>query len=319
MLKELKFVQGAVARRDFVPAMTHFKIQDGFVKAYNGTLALCSPINFGENCIPRADELVKAIDKCEDTPVLKMCDNGKLMVQSGRARSFVNCIDGETPHVEPAGQEVHFDGEVLLKAVEVLLPFVGDDAARPWTNGILLRDQSAFATNNVTLVEYWLGTPVPFVVNIPRMALREMLRIGEPPTHAQLDTNSLTLHYVDGRWIRTQLLQTGWPDLRKVLDQPNHPTPVSEELFKGLDTILPFADAAGRVYIKNGLLLTQPHPEVEDGAQYAVDDIGTEGLYQIKMLSLLKGVATHADFSRYPDPVLFFGDRLRGALIGMRM
>jgi hypothetical protein len=37
------------------------------------------------------------------------------------------------------------------------------------------------------------------------------------------------------------------------------------------------------------------------------------------MLKLLEGVATHADFTRYPNPTLFFGDRLRGAIIGMRM
>ena len=319
MLKELKFVQGAVAKRDFVPAMTHFKIQDGFVRAYNGTLALCSPVAFDIDCIPRAEPLVKAIGNCEQTPALSMSANGKLRLQSGRYTAFIDCVEGETPHVEPKGEEVFFDGDVLLKAVELLLPFVGDDAARPWTNGLLLRDQSAFATNNVTLVEYWLGTPVPFVVNIPRVALREMLRINEPPTHAQIDPNSLTLHYTDGRWIRTQLLETSWPDLRKVLDQPSNPVPLNEELFKGLNAIKDASDAAGRVYIKNETLLTQPDLDVEDGARYEVPGIGIEGLYQLKMLSLLEGVATHADFTRYPNPALFFGDRLRGAIIGMRM
>lgn len=316
MLKELKFVQGAVAKRDFVPAMTHFKIENGFVRSFNGTLALCSPLAFNIDCIPRADTLVRAISNCEDTITLGMTDTGRLRVQSGRFKAFIECVDIDTTHVEPEGEEVFFDGEVLLQAVKILLPFVGDDASRPWTNGILLRDQSAFATNNVTLVEYWLGTDVPFVVNIPLVALKEMLRINEAPTHAQIEKSSLTLHYEDGRWIRTQLLETAWPDLRKVLDQESNPVAIDERLFEGLEALSSFSDASGRVYMDHGTLST--HDGAEDGAFYDVEGMGIEGIYQIKMLSLLKGVATHADFSRYPEPSLFFGERLRGAIIGMR-
>lgn len=319
MLKELKFVQGAVAKRDFVVEMTHFKIEGGFVQAYNGALALCSPINFDVDCIPQAAPLVKALGKCEETPVLRITERGKLFLSSGRYSGFIECIDEETLSIEPKGERVDFNGELLLAAIEKLLPFTGTDAYRLWTNGILLRGQSAFATNNVCLVEYWLGTEVPFLVNIPKPALHEMLRIGEPPTHAQVDKNSITFHYEDRRWIKSQLLDTGWPNLTAVLDQPSNPQPIDPLLFEGLQALSDSSDSEGRVYMVNGLLLTQPDPEAEKGSRYQLDDTTLNGLYKNKMLMLLDGVATHADFGRYPDPVLFFGDRLRGALIGMRM
>jgi len=318
VLKKLKFVQGAVAKKDLLPAMTHFKISGGFVRSYNGVLALCSPIPIDIDCLPKADKLVKAISECKETVTLSLSPAGKLRIQSGPYKAFIECVEGETQHVEPQGKIVDFDGEVLLNAVKTLLPFVGDDASRPWTNGILLRDQSAFATNNVSLVEYWLGTAVPFVVNLPRTALREMVRIGEAPTHAQIDTNSLTLHYTDGRWIRTQLLETAWPDLRKILDQPNNATPIDPRLFEALTALASSADDAGRVYLRNGILRTHDNDD-EVGAFYEVDGLGIEGAYQIKMLSLLQGVAVSADFGRYPEPTLFYGERLRGAILGMRM
>ncbi|QFR59683.1 hypothetical protein P6F33_gp82 [Pseudomonas phage Quinobequin-P09] len=44
-----------------------------------------------------------------------------------------------------------------------------------------------------------------------------------------------------------------------------------------------------------------------------------EGVYQIEMLKLLKDVAQKIDFSAYPNPCLFYGDRLRGAIVGMRL
>lgn len=318
MLKELKFVQGAVAKKDLIPGMTHFKIENGFVRSYNGVLALCSPIAFNIDCTPKAEPLVKAISNCSETIVLSMSGNGRLRIQSGPYKAFIDCEDGETPHVEPKGEIVNFDGEVLLKAMRTLFPFVGNDASRPWTNGILLRDQSAFATNNVCLIEYWLGTAVPFVVNIPGMAVREMLRVNEPPTHAQIDEHSLTLHYTDGRWIRTQLLETSWPDISKILNVPNNATPMDPRLFPALEALSNMADNAGRVYMRRGVLQTHD-TDAEAGASYELEGLGIEGAYQINMLKLLDGVATHADFTRYPEPTLFFGERLRGAILGMRM
>ena len=54
MLKELKFVQGAVSSKDFIPALTHFRIENGTVRSFNGLLALCSPIALDIDCTPKA-------------------------------------------------------------------------------------------------------------------------------------------------------------------------------------------------------------------------------------------------------------------------
>lgn len=317
MLKELKFVQGAVAKKDFLPAMTHFAIEGGTVRAYNGMLALCSPIPFDIDCKPKAGPLVQAISNCNDTVTLSMTPAGKLRIQSGKFKAFIDCVDGETPHVHPEGEEVEIDGAAVLQALKTISPFVGDDASRAWANGVLLRGQSAFATNNVCLVEYWIGSMMPRTINVPRAAIKEMLRIDEPPTHAQVTSNSITFHYTDGRWIRSQLLSSEWPDLAKVLDRPAQALTMDERIFEGLETIKPFADKMGRVFIKESSLLT--HIDSDEGASFAVPDLHFEGVYQIEMLKLLKGVAKQIDFSAYPDPCIFYGDRLRGAIVGMRL
>jgi DNA polymerase III sliding clamp (beta) subunit (PCNA family) len=316
MLKELKFVQGAVAKKDLVPAMTHFAIERGTVRAYNGTLALCSPIPFDIDCKPKAGPLVQAISQCDETVTLAITAAGKLRVQSGKFRAYIDCVEGETPHVLPEGQEIHFDGEQVLKAFKVLSTFVGDDASRPWTNGILLRGQSAYATNNVCLAEYWIGTQMPFVVNVPFVAIREMLRIAESPTHAQLTEGSITFHYSNGRWIRSQLYSATWPDLSKVLEREiGNPQPLDERIFEGLEVIKPFADKMGRVFLDKEAVKT--HLEDGLGASYELPGFKAEGIYQIEMLNLLKGVAKQIDFSKYPDPCVFYGDRLRGVIVGM--
>lgn len=320
MLKELKFVQGAVAKKDLLPAMTHFKIENGTVRSYNGVLALSSPLPFDLDCCPKADQLVKAIMQCdEEEPItLSMTPGGKLRVTSGGFRAFVEVVQGDTPHVGPEGAVLAFDGNVLLTALKTIYPFIGNDASRPWTNGVLLNGQSAYATNNTCLVEYWLGAPFPHQINVPKACIKEMLRVDEAPTHGQISGNSITFHYSDGRWIRSQLLGTEWPLglIEKMLNVPHESVPIPKELFVAINKLQKLADGTNRIYINNGLLTT--HTEEETGGSFEVDGLEFVGCYNIVMFALLENVVEIADFTRYPEPALFFGGPLRGAIIGMR-
>jgi hypothetical protein len=343
MLKELKFVMGAVAKKDFLPAMTHFAIEGGTVRSYNGCVALSAPIAFDIDCKPKADKLVQAISKCPDnsTPVLSLTTAGRLSIKAGAFKAFIECVTEETPHVLPDGDVIRLDaeveeqldeagnpvappltlGDVLLNALRVLAPFIGDDASRPWSNGVLFKGQSAFATNNVLLVEYWTGAQMPVEVNVPRVAIREMLRINEAPTHAQVTPTSMTFHYKDKRWVRTQLLELAWPDMSPLLDKISAPRVLDDALFVGLEKLEPFADKMGRVFINEGVLSTIPFASgqpIDEGAFFELPNFPFNGIYQIQMLMLLRGVAQQADLSMYPSPCIFYGDRLRGAIVGMR-
>lgn len=307
---------GAVSKKDFLPALTHFRIQDGTVRSYNGTLALCSPIPLDIDCIPKAEPLVKAIQHCDETVTLSLTPTGRLSVRSGAFKALIDCVEQDTPHVKPEGERFEIDGVALLTALKVISPFIGDDASRPWSNGVLLLGQSAFATNNITLVEYWVGKPFPICCNVPRAAVKEMLRIGEPPIWAQATDSSITFHYADNRWIRSQLFETQWPDLGKVLSVDSNPLPLDSRVFEALVKLKPFVDKMGRVFLKGGVLST--HEQLLEGASFEIPDMQYEGIYQIEMLALLEGVAKAIDFSTYPRPCIFQGDRLRGAIVGMR-
>lgn len=321
MLKELKFVMGAVAKKDFMPAMTHFCIEPGFVRAYNGALALGSPIAFDVACKPKASQLVPAIAHAPGVITLGMTDKGRLRVSSDKGyRVFVDCVQEETIHVNPEGERVEFNGQGVLEAFKAVEPFIGNDASRPWSNGVLLSGSSAYATNNVTLVQYGFGATLPFVVNVPRAAVLEFLRINEAPVYAQMTPYSMSFHYADKRWLRTQLLDVKWPDIDRIFGDhtPSQAAPVPEGLFDALERLRPHSDKMGRVFFEEGRLLVK-NDAGEERAGCEVEGCKvTSGIYQIEMVRLLEGVATSIDMSTYPKPCIFYGDKLRGALIGMR-
>jgi hypothetical protein len=300
--------------------MSHFCIEDGTVRSYNGIMALSSPVPTNLTCVPKAVPLLKAIEGCKTNELLElsMTPAQRLRVKSAKFTAYIDCIPGENvPHMKPAGNFIKVDGERWLTAFETLFPFIGDDASRPFTNGILLRNASAYATNNVIVIEYWLGENVPISINVPQMAIKELLRIGEPITYLQYDEGSVSFHYAKGKWLRTQLLTTEWPPLEKILDRPSSPREIDERIFEGLDAVLPFADEAGRVFFDKGVMRT--HAEDGQGASYEIQDIELGGCYQVKLLKLMELVASRADFAAYPSPCMFFGERIRGAMSTMVM
>lgn len=318
MLKELKFVQGAIAKKDLVPALTHFRIEDGEVRSFNGTLAISSPIAFDINCTPQGAPFVKAIQNCKDAVTMKITPTGRLSIKSGKFKALIECVDAETPHVKPEGEYHTVEGDHIIKAFKILYPLIGDDASKAWSNGLLLKGSSAFATNNIVIAEYWLGTHFPLVCNIPAVAIKEVLRVKEAPIGIQIGDGNITFHYNDKRWIRTNLFDAkAWPEVARVLEVDSNPIPINEGLFEALDVVKPFTDKMGRVYISKGKVMT--HLNDEDGASYEVDGLEINGVFARDKLMLLKGIATTADFSLYPKPSTFFGDRVRGVIVGMRV
>lgn len=317
MLSSLKFVQGAVAKKDFVPELTHFHIQGGSIRGYNGMLGLCCPIDLDLDVCPRATPFIKAIQTCQDTIQLHLTPGGKLSVKSGKFKALIECTSEPFPEVEPEGETVELDGS-LLKTLKKLVPFIAEDASRPWARGILLRGQSAFATNNVILIEAWLGYIFPVEINIPRAAVLELLRIGEEPSHLQLTENSVTFHFTGNRWLRTQTYSTEWPDLARILDLPPaaERLPVPDKLWEALEALDPFTEDTGKVFLSSGVVSTSDGNET--GATVEVPDLNAIGCYNARQLRLLKAIAQVMDFTAYPKPCSFTGDSLRGAIVGMR-
>lgn len=319
MLPVLKFVQGAVARKSLVPEMTHFAIEDGRITSYNGMMALSSPIDCALNCNPKASVFIEAIAGAEGTVALSMTPAGRLRVVSGSMRVLVDCIERTLQPVGPDGTMLPLDetvGAALIKAFKSVEPFIGDDASRAWANGALLKGGSVYATCNVVLVQYWIGFMLPFPVNIPYAAIKEVLRIGEPPCAIQYTDSSITFHYSDGRWIRSQLFSAEWPgSIDAILDKPGDAKPIDATLFACIEKVKKFTDKSGRIVFRDWEVST--HDDKEEGAHNAIP-MDITGIYGYDIFMSLKGIATHADFSTWPNPCIFFGENLRGVIIGRK-
>jgi hypothetical protein len=319
MHETLRFVQSAIPRRDLTEGMRlmHFRISGGTVLGYNGEIAISAPVSLNLECCPKATEFTKAIQTCRETIQMTMMPNGKLLVKSGPFSAYVSCLVEPYPTIAPEGTVVAIDGARLLDAVKALEPFIAEDASRPFARGILLRGASALATNNVVLVEKWLGVTMP-EVNIPHEAIKVLLKIDLAPLHVQISASSITFHYGPGYWLRCQLLTTEWPDLSRIFDRPSNPQPIDPGLFPAVEDILPFVDELEHCFMLDGKRVSTTVGDGQ-GASVEVACGAQRACYNARQLAKLKGIAERADFDAYPAPALFFGRETRGAIIGINV
>lgn len=317
MLKALKFVQGAIASKGFEPALTHFRIQNGRIKGYNGSIALSSPIELDLDVSPQAIPFAKAIMACKETTVMHVTSANKLSIKSGKFKAFIECMpDQAYPEIEPEGVKTKLNGK-FIELLKTLQPFIAEDASRPWARGILLDGQSAFVTNNIIILQAWLEQPFPVKVNIPAGAVKELVRIKEEPTHIQLCERSASFLYEDGRWLRTSLCTQEWPDVVPILERESNPKPLHEDFFTSVFDIAPFVDETNRIIIKDGTLCT--HYEEGLGASVEIDGLPEEGAFNYRHLLKLENIIEKIDLNMYPLACVFYGHNLRGAIVGMKL
>lgn len=323
MLDDLKFVIGAVAKKDFVPELTHIKIKNGWAQGFNGQISSATRIQLDLDFMPWATEMVEAVAACKDTVALSMTAAGKLAVKSGKFKCFVPCLDVTDENLQsfplPEGQDIPVGSE-FIEMLKVLEPFMSTDASRPWAQGIMLDNLCAFATNNVMLAQYWHGMSFPHQVTIPAEAVKEILKRKVDPTSIQMTNNSLTVWFGRERWLRTQLIENGFPaQIYDVIEAPGEPGIALDQypgLFEALETLKRFTNISGDIFFTGGALSTTR--EMEDGAHMEVPNIPEGMCFNVDHLLLLKDCAAKLDLSQFPKPCRFWGvnQRLRGIFTG---
>lgn len=321
MLEALKFVMRGVARKDYVPGLTHFRIQNGRCTGYNGTFCISAPVDISFDVAPQAGMFIKALNACEEVITLKMESPTSLLVRSGSFRVSVPCIPPESvPQVTPSGVMLAPHASIL-HAFSALAPFIGVDASRKWALGILLAGESAYATNNVVITEYWLGSAFPALVNIPSGIVDEVIHIDEELSAMQVSDSSITFHYKDGRWIHSPVLALSWPDVPSLMRkcwQDANLTDVTEAFQAACLKITPFTDPDfGHIYFRGFDISTTKGGISDGGAVFEMPGLPIKGCFHTKHLNKVLEAAEEADFTKYPDAVPFRGGNLRGIMLGI--
>lgn len=317
MLDALRFVSGAVSKLDTVPALTHYRVEAGFVMGFNGTFALCSPIDLQISATPNAEQFYRALKSCDDVIAITQQHNGTIKVRSGAFSTTIDCSPEPYPAVAPDGPAYPVKPG-LCALLKKLVPIISNDSTRLWMNGALFApDGTLTVTNGVVAAQAWTGDYFHTRANVPSAALREVVRTGLDPIAMQWGEHSVTFHFAGGKWLRTSLFNEPWPQakLDNILAAACELRELPSGFFAAVEKLTPFADDWAKLELAGDKLRAI---DVQSRPIADVDlPIGAYGAYNGKLFLLLKNLATHIDFSLYPKAALWRGDDVRGAIIGM--
>lgn len=339
MYEALNFVKGAVARKDFVPAMTHFHIQGGRIYSYNGVVTLSSPIGLDLNVRPKAETFLRAISSCEgaDKISFHVTPAGKLCIRGGSFKSNIECLQGvaaDFEYLTPEAPLYSFDpGDNLMEGIKTVTPFISEDASRPWSRGILMRGRHLYATNNVILIRRTITEGNDYIpdteIVIPRAAIVEMLRIKENPLFIRVRDTDIIVEYTDDRWMRAQLVVNKWPvapdsmldsAMTSTIDNATA-TYMAPNVYDAVDALIPHAGPERRLYMSKTGFST--HADITAGGasvEVSMPVLANYPIVNIDQLAKLRGVAYHLNMTRYPASMPFIsGDgEVAGIIAGMR-
>lgn len=314
----LKFVKGAVSNKDFVGEFTHFRIRNNTIMAFNGRMSLCHPIDLDLDISPKAKFFERALAAVpQDTPVsITMTKTGQLSVKAGNFRVRVQCHADIQDDFFPQPQGEKFDmPQDFMQVLADVYPFTAEDASRPWAQAVKFDGQSAYATNNMIMLQRWMPAVFPTSVVVPKEALKEVLRIGICPSHIQVGPTSVTLHFPNGAWLRSQLLVEEWPDVSAIINQPTTGLmDVPANFHADMKRLEGFVDDSGLVYIR-GTTMGTTMVDGEGAFIETAQPLG-DAAFHVAILIKLAAVAHKIDCRN--SPAVFTAPNMRGVALAIR-
>jgi len=281
-------------------------IGDNLVSAFTENFAMGFPIE--EDLVAQANikYLLKSLLKANEHATITQLDLNKLHVNSEGLEVYVNC-EKQQMHVKPDNPEFPIDIQFAI-GLETVLPICGSFGDHIAMKTVLVKANSFFTTNRYCLVQYWHGLNIPDFI-VAKKFCDLILKTKKEATAIGISKNSVTVYFKDGAWIMGRNFVEGWIDPNNILKYNCNFEPISEEFQNALRAVPGFSES-GMVYC--GPECLQSHPEIQQGASYAVPGLPEGAVYGSKELEYL---GKHGEQICFDGKTLYFtGKNLIGAI-----
>ncbi len=320
LIGALKFVSVA-QKLTQLPFTEYCFVGNRRIVAFDGVLAAGAIIDNDLSACPHSKTLLTALSKCGASLQITQLANQKLSIKSGAFKAAVECaapaLMQTPPDPDPPLAPL---GNSLLAAFQALGWIVAESGDRMIECAILLRKNTAVATDGKVLQEYWHGWDMP-EINLPASTASAIIKIGKPLKAFGYSGRSITFWFEDDSWIRSQLYEDKYPDVDRVLNVKSVPQPIPEGLNDALSAVASFVGNDGAIIFDSVGISTS----VEDnqGAVYEISGF-TPGCFNIEHLQEIAKFAKTVDMSVKTPSIealvmAFFGENTRGILAPMRM
>lgn len=297
---------------------THICLGYGWAAASNGMLTGAHKIPEPISIAPNHKLLSDALAKCGQSISFITTDANRLQVKSDKFKAVIPCIDPTLIALSgPDPLTVNVDNK-LSEAIQAVGILANEDAVDIVAASILINGQSIMATNRAVVFEYYHGFELPTGIPLPKAVVAPLAKIGKNLVGFGCSNNSVTFHFEDESWLKTQLYAGEWPDCSALFNREFNMLPLPPDFFAGVEAVAPFS-TDGFVYFDNEIMRSSQHKE--EGATYEVKALPKGPAYNWKYLMMMKPHVQQIDFfskanHHISEALMFYGPNIRGIIAG---
>lgn len=314
LLKALNFI--AKIQKDIgTEIQTHCKISNNYITACDGVITAGHKIEEDLCVSPHTLTLLNALSKCGQNLSMTQLENNKLAVKSGKFTALVPCIPIYS-YVNTPDNPCASISDVFIQALGEVSHLAQEQAQKVVLASVLMRSGSVMATNGVVALEYWHGIDVPTCA-LPKVFVTALCSVDKKVTSFGYSGSSITFWFEDESWIKTQLYAEEWPNLDQVLIASGEVKPLPKGFYEALRNVEDFSDGGsekGTVWFDE--LGMNSHQTKENGATYEIKDLPAGLAFRIKYLKQIEKACKSISYNKVT--MWFFGDSVRGAIMGVR-
>ena len=314
LLAALKFV--AIAQKKAGPTNVQFgHIAHNWAAASDGVLTVAHPIEEDLAACPNTLQFIDALSKVGEELSITQLTANALAVSSGAFRALVPCVGfDDVPISAPDPQCATIDYRIKT-AFAAVAGLATDSAPNATYAAVLLQAGSAVATNGAALLEAWHGIDLPPGMMLPKCAAVAVAKAGPALTGFGFSASSATFYFENGAFIKTQLYGERYPNYQVVFEVEGlNPWPVPDDFYNGVRAIQSFSPN-GNVFFDDGAVLSKMHKE--EASTYKIEGLPERMGFSAKLLLSVEHAFKKAHFAPEANKVVFFGDNLRGVLMGL--
>lgn len=308
LIEALNFVSVATTKISDI-SQEHVRLRDGWLYAANGILSAGHPIEENLNCCPHGPRFLAAVVKSGVAHTMSLTEANRLSVKGDKFRAVLECLpEIDLPPAFPDAACAPLDDrvKVALAAVGTLVSEAADNVIQ---SAVKLQAYSAQSTNRQIAIEYWHGIDLPPNLIIPKTFIQAINKQTKPLVGFGFSDRSVTFHYEDKSWIKTQLYEDEYPDINRFFDNPSIPSNLPENFFEAAESVSVYNDNEWVRFADNQM---QSYDSEKTGAQYEVPGLQAGKCFDWKHLNKIKSFCKQIDYTSYPDRMFFFGENVRG-------
>lgn len=311
LIESLKFIsvvqkKSGTVEQQFCAMTNHWLI------ANNGIVMAGTRIEENLFACPHTYQLLEALTKSGQEMNIAQLNQNTLSVKSEKFNALIPCVAFESLNLpQPDPKQVQVNNRIK-EALGAVAPLATDGAEKAHNAAVLLKSGTTAATNNQGILECFHGFDLfgkEFMV--PKAAAVAVAECEKELVALGCSQSSLTFHFADDSFIRTQLFAESFPNFEHLFNVQTNCWPLPDEFFKAIKVVKSFSPN-GFVYFDNGVVKSK---EIEtEATTYRLEGLPDEMIFNAKLLLLVQHAMAKVDFDKGRNNVIFFGNNIRGIL-----